>query len=76
VKGRLPAEGTTVGATSTGVETDMIPTEKTSPVVIHINKMVGKRGQLVEFYKSTIGGVMNLTVFLVTDTRNLAQWCS
>jgi hypothetical protein len=71
VKGRFPAEGTTVSATSTGVETDMILTEKPSSVMIHIDEMIGKRGLFVEFYKSTIGGAMNLTVFLITDTGNI-----
>jgi hypothetical protein len=72
VKGRFPAEGATESTASARVETDMIPAEKTSPVVIHIDEMIGKRRLFVEFYKSTIGGVMNLTVFLITDTGNIA----
>jgi hypothetical protein len=69
---RVPAETAPKCTPSAGVETDMVNTEKTSAVMVHIDEMIGERGLFVEVHKGTISGVMNLTVFPITDTRDMA----
>jgi hypothetical protein len=76
VHDRIPAKTATKCTAPARVEADMVNTEKTPPIVTHIDEVIGERGLVVEVHKRTIGGVMDFTIFPVADTGNIAQRCT
>jgi hypothetical protein len=72
VHDRIPAKTAVKGAAPAGIEADMVNTEEAASVVVHIDEMIGERRLLFEVYKKTISGMMNLTVFPITDTGDMA----
>jgi hypothetical protein len=72
VKHRLPAKSATERTASARIEANMVNTEEASSVEVHIDEMIGERGLFVEVHERTIASVMDLAVFLIRETTNIA----
>jgi hypothetical protein len=70
VHDHIPAKAAPKCAATAGIKADVINTEKTSTVVVHIDEVIGERGLLIEVHKRPVSGAMDLAIFFVTDTVN------